>query len=71
MGKTRFPSSLEPDPGEIYSSPMLRFLALALLCLVGPEITRAYDIVLISGGPALRSHERFKVNTHDLSLIHI
>jgi len=65
MGKTRFPSSLEPYPVEIYSAPMLRFLALALLCLVGPEISRAYDIVLISGGPALRSHERFKVNTHD------
>ena len=26
---------------------------------------QAEDIVLISGGPALRSHERFKPNTHD------
>ena len=65
MGKTRFPTALEPFPGEFYSFPMLRPLLLTLLWLIGPPITRADDIVLISGGPALRSHERFKVNTHD------
>ena len=34
-----------------------------IFLLTGP--VRGEDIVLISGGPALRAHERFKVNTHD------
>jgi len=44
---------------------MTGYLVLALCALVAASQTRANDIVLISGGPALRSHERYKPNTHD------
>ena len=39
----------------------------ALFCFVTilPASLMANDIVLISGGPALRSHERFKTASHD------
>ena len=39
-------------------------ILLLLVILLGAS-SQAEDIVLISGGPALRSHERFKPNTHD------
>ena len=40
-------------------------LVLTLGTVLTMSHTFANDIVLISGGPALRSHERFKPNTHD------
>ena len=64
MGIPPNPTALEPLPRKTYF-PMMRipiFLGL-ILCAAIP--VRAEDIVLISGGPALRSHERFKPNTHD------
>jgi hypothetical protein len=64
-GKTPFPSTLEPLPTETYPLPMLRGLVLIFFIWAGLGSTRADDIVLISGGPALRSHELFKLNTHD------
>ena len=43
----------------------MRFpILLGLMILLAGSL-RGEDIVLISGGPALRAHERFKVNTHD------
>ena len=44
---------------------MMRLPIFLCLILMATVPTRAEDIVLISGGPALRSHERFKINTHD------
>ena len=44
---------------------MPAYLALALFVFMTASQTQANDIVLISGGPALRSHERYKPNTHD------
>ena len=44
---------------------MTGFLVLALAALMAASHALANDIVLISGGPALRSHERYKPNTHD------
>ena len=44
---------------------MLRCLLIAAGMLAWTVPSQAYDIVLISGGPALRSHERFKPSTHD------
>ena len=44
---------------------MILRLARVFLVVLSPMLSQAYDIVLISGGPALRSHERFKPNTHD------
>jgi hypothetical protein len=44
---------------------MTAYLALALFVFMTASQTQANDIVLISGGPALRSHERYKPNTHD------
>ena len=41
------------------------YLVLALCAFISLSQTQANDIVLISGGPALRSHERYKPNTHD------
>ena len=41
------------------------YLVLALCAFISANQTQANDIVLISGGPALRSHERYKPNTHD------
>ncbi|MEI7693073.1 MAG: hypothetical protein WCJ27_01245, partial [Verrucomicrobiota bacterium] len=43
----------------------MRFwLLLALLALATPT-AQAHDIVLISGGPALRSFERYRTASHD------
>jgi hypothetical protein len=44
---------------------MTAYLALALFVFMTASQSQANDIVLISGGPALRSHERYKPNTHD------
>jgi len=44
---------------------MPTYLVLALCAFISVSQTQANDIVLISGGPALRSHERYKPNTHD------
>ncbi len=44
---------------------MAAYLVLALCAFISVSQTQANDIVLISGGPALRSHERYKPNTHD------
>ena len=44
---------------------MRAFSVLALGVLLTASHTFADDIVLISGGPALRSHERFKSSSHD------
>ena len=44
---------------------MPAYLVLALCAFISVNQTQANDIVLISGGPALRSHERYKPNTHD------
>ena len=43
----------------------MRLPALILLVLAVASSAQANDIVLISGGPALRSHERFKSASHD------
>ncbi len=44
---------------------MAAYLVLALCAFISLSQTQANDTVLISGGPALRSHERYKPNTHD------
>jgi hypothetical protein len=43
----------------------MHFLGLILLVLSLAGSAFANDIVLISGGPALRAHERFKTASHD------
>jgi len=43
----------------------MRLSALFYFVTILPASLMANDIVLISGGPALRSHERFKTASHD------
>ena len=64
MGIPPNPTALEPLPRQTYF-PMMRIPIFLGLILCAAIAARAEDIVLISGGPALRSHERFKPNTHD------